>query len=178
MAMPEKKSDVQALLDRLPEPAGGKMPPVEAELMSEVIETLVEGAPERVGDLIGDVREVDNGGDWKARFALNALMVQAGAPGRDGWRRRLAEACFRELAGKHPAAVKTFVLSQLRFIVGPEHVRELVPHLGSDDPQLADAAAAALVSVGKPARRALDGALRGARDRQRKVIENALAQIG
>ena len=100
------------------------------------------------------------------------------APRNDAERGMVAKELLDEASGGRPAPVKAFLVQQLRLIAGKEAVGGLVPLLADDHAPLADAASAALVSVGEDARGALKSALKGAKGRQKDLIAHALLQIG
>ena len=172
------QTEINALLSRLPELEGGKMPPVDPNLTTELVLALLKGGKQAIGGLIDALKEVDNGGDWKARFLLQALTIAVGAAEQVAQRQMLADALLGEAAGSRPASVKTFLLQRLRLIAGKDAVPQLVTLLASDNPQLSDAAATVLVSIGPPSKAPLAAALNAAQPgRSKELIENALAQI-
>jgi len=171
------EAETSAFLGRLPDLQGGKMPPIEATLTNEIVQTCLKGGRESIVGLIDALREVDNGGDWKARFLLQALTISVGTPDLAAQRQVLAAVLLDGAAASRPAAVRTFLLSRLRLIAGSDAVARLLPLLAADDPPLADAAATVLVSIGPPSKEPLAAALKNAQGRQKEVIENALAQI-
>lgn len=173
--MPE--TTVQSLLDRLPDLREGKMPPVDHKLAAELVESIFTTGPSAISGLIGLLREIDDGSDWKTRFAINALVIHAGAGERDDRRKLLVDTFHKELAGEHPAAVLAFVLSELRYVAGPESVSAMIPMLSAADIPLADAAAAVLVTIGTPAKAPLEKALGKAKGRQKELIEHTLLQL-
>ncbi len=150
--MPETKTKTSSLLDRLPELKKGKMPPVDPKLAAGLARNLMEGGKGAIVALIDELREVDDGSDWKARFMLFTLVTSAGAPGRDRQRRMLSEVLLAETAGDRPASVKTFLVSQVRLIAGGDAIPKLLPLLASDHPPVSDAATAVLVSIGAPSK--------------------------
>jgi len=169
--------NLQKLLATLPEPKEGRMPPIDADLVNDLGHDLIDGDRDAITALVASLKEVDDGRDWKSRFALNALAIHVGEPGHDPQKQAFIDSCLAELDGNHPAAVKTFVVSQLRLVAGRQDVPKLLPLISSDDPQIADAAAAVLASIGAPAKAPLEKALGTAKDRQKDLIRHALLQI-
>ncbi len=153
------------------------MPPVDPRLADELVQACLQAGKECIVGLIDGIGAVDNGSDWKPRFLLQALVAAVGVADRGPQRRMLADALLAEATGERSPAVRAFLLARLRLIAGDDAVAKLVPLLAAEDPQLADAAAAVLVSVGPPAKQALANALKGAKGRAQAVIANALAQI-
>jgi len=175
--MPETETKNNPVLNSLPDLQGGKMPAIDPKLADEVVQTLLKGGKEAITGVIEMLREVDDGADWKARFILQALVISTGNPGQDPQRRMLATVLLDEAAGSRPAPIGVFLLARLRMIADTDLVPKLIPLMGADNPQLADAAATVLASIGTPAKEPLTGALKSARGRTKEVIENALAQI-
>lgn len=175
--MPADDHPTNTMLERLPDLAAGKMPPVDAALAGELAQSLLGGGREAVRALIDALRETDDGSDWKCRFLLQTLVSAAGSDGREEQRRMLAAVLLDEATGGRPVAVRTFLLDRLRWIADEGSVARLLPLLAAAEAGLADAAAAVLVSVGRPARPALTQALASAAGRAKEVIANALAQI-
>jgi len=173
--MPE--FNLPKLLAKLPESKDGKMPPVDADLTNDLGHDLIEGDREAIAALVASLKEVDDGSDWKSRFALNALAIHVGEPGHDPQKQAFIDSCLADLDGKHPAAVKTFVISQLRLVAGRQEVPKILPLIASDDPQLADAAAAVLASIGAPAKAPLEKALTKSKGRQKELIAHTLIQL-
>ncbi|MCX6877067.1 MAG: hypothetical protein NTW21_25140 [Verrucomicrobia bacterium] len=175
--MTEIETKTNAILKRLPELQEGKMPPVDANLSTELVQAILKDGKNSIVGLIDALRELDNGSDWKTRFLLNTLVSAVGTPAQTAPRQMLATALLDEALGTRPSAVRAFLLGRLRLIADKEMVAKLIPLLAADDPPLADAAAAVLVSIGTPAKAPLAAALMGAQGRRKEVIENALAQL-
>jgi hypothetical protein len=169
--------EINALLNRLPDLQGGKMPAIDANLSTELVQTFLKGGKAAITGLIDTLREVDNGSDWKARFLVTTLVSSVGTPGQESQRQLLAAILLDEATGGRPESVRIFLLARLRLITGKDAVAKLIALLAADKPQLNDAAAAGLVSIGSPAKEPLSEALKTAQGRRKEVIENALAQI-
>jgi len=175
--MTETETKTSALLNRLPELQDGKMPPIDATLSTELVQTILKGEKAAIVGVIDALREVDNGSDWKARFLLQTLVISVGTPALAPQRQMLADLMLDEAAGNRPSSVRTFLLERLRLLAGQDAVAKLIPLLAAEDSQLADAGAAVLVSIGTPAKAPLAEALKTAQGRRKEVIGNALAQI-
>ena len=175
--MPETETNNNPVLNSLPDLREGKMPAIDPKLADEVVQTILKGGKDAIIGVIEMLREVDNGADWKPRFILQALVIAAGNPDQDAQRRMLATVLLDEAAGARPAPIRAFLLARLRLIADKDMVAKLLPLAGADNPQLADAAATVLVSIGAPAKEPLTGALKSAQGRSKEVFENALAQI-
>jgi len=156
---------------------GGKVPPIDANLTAELVQTLLQGGKQSIVGLIDALREVDNGADWKARLLLQALTMAVGTPEQAVQRQMLADVLLDEATGTRPSAVRIFLLARLRLIADKDAVKKLIPLFTAADPQLAEAAATVLVSIGQPSKEPLAEALKAAQGRSKEVIEYALAQI-
>jgi len=175
--MPETETKNNPVLNSLPDLQDGRMPTIDPKLANEAVQTVFTGGKDAITGVIGSLREVDDGTDWKARFMLQALVIAAGNPDRDAPRRMLATILLDEAAGSRPVPIRSFLLARLRLIADKDMVAKLIPLAGADHPQLADAAATVLVSIGTPAKESLTEALKSAQGRTKEVFENALAQI-
>jgi hypothetical protein len=170
--------NLEKLLAKLPESKDGKMPPIDADLTNDLGHDLIDGGRPAVAALLRSLREIDDGSDWKSRFLLNALAIHVGETGHDERKQDFIDSCLSELGGDYPDTVKAFTLTQLRLVAGPKDAPKILPLLDSAHPQIADAAADTLVSIGTAAKEPLREALRGARGRARELIDHSLAQIG
>lgn len=177
MPMTEQTKKITALLERLPELAGGKVPPVDPALAGEIAESILQGGEPALAALLDGLGAVDDGSDWKARLMLHAVVnLAAGADGAAS-RETVAGTLLAESAGGRPAGVRVFLLGQLRLLAGADAVPAVVPLLTAVAPGVADAAAAVLVSIGPAALPALRLAHEGAEPRHQEVIGNAIAQV-
>jgi hypothetical protein len=139
---------------------------------------ILEGGKPANGGIIEGLQEVDNGGDFKERLLLHMLATQTCAPERVGEQKMLGEAYLEALAADRPAPVKVFLVQQLRLFADGSAAPHLAPFLHDEDPQLVDAAAATMVSIGREARNSLEEAKQGAGVHGKAAIEHALRQIG
>jgi hypothetical protein len=173
--MPE--FDLQKLLAQLPASKDGKMPPIDSDLTNDLGHELVDGGRTAVAALLGSLQEIDDGGDWQSRFLLHALAIHVGEPGHDPQKQDFIDSCLAELGGSYPDTVKAFTVTQLRLVAGRQDIPKILPLLDSGDPQIADAAAATLVSIGSAAKKPLEKARGSAKGRAKALIEHSLAQI-
>ncbi len=100
--MTETETKTSALLNRLPELQDGKMPPIDATLSTELVQTILKGEKAAIVGVIDALREVDNGSDWKARFLLQTLVISVGTPALAPQRQMLADLMLDEAAGTAP----------------------------------------------------------------------------
>lgn len=153
------------------------MPPIDPKLSAELVQALLKDGKAAFTGLLDTLRETDDGGDWKTRFLLGALVSSVGNPEQAAQRQALATFLLDEATGSRPIPVRIFLLARLRLIADKEAVAKLIPLLAAQNPPLVDAAAAVLVSIGVPAKAALVEALKAAQGHPKAAIQNALAQI-
>ena len=176
--MPDNESEQNPWLQWIPElDDGRRFPSLDPDKAEELFGELLAAGKGATLGIIGCLREVDDGKDWKARFVLGALASHVSGPGRDQERRDLESWFAGELAGERSAGVKTFLAMQMQWFAGAAAVPALAAQIGSPDAGLRDAAAAALTAIGSSA----VPALRDARDKvggdASVTVDHALAQI-
>lgn len=174
------ETDIDALFTRIPElEEGVRFPALDPAEAPGLFDEVLSGGEGAVGAIFDRLQEIDDGTDWKARFLLHALATHVSGEGRDEARKELQAACASAAVSDRPASLRTFVLQQLRWIADGEVVATVAPLVTDADRQLADAALAVMVSVGREARPTLRQALEAKPgDVHEVAIRNALAQIG
>lgn len=113
--------------------------------------------PGGVGALIDLVKENDFGPAYKARYVLHGLTVYVCRPGKESQRAAVRSALLAGLGGNRPKSIKAALIHMLRVCGDASVVPALAPMLA--DPELCDAAAAAMVTLGGNAGDLLRGAL-------------------
>jgi HEAT repeat protein len=95
--------------------------------------------------VVAMLKEVDDGSDYKARYALHALAQYVGRPGKDAARRTFIEALASQLGGDRSKGVQGYVARQLQ-VVGS---KDAAPALGKllADAELCESAAQALLAI-------------------------------
>ena len=104
-------------------------------------------------------------------------MDSLGDYSNDVWRAMLAESLVEHAREERPASVRAFLLQQLRLIATAADAPKLGPMMNDKDPLVVDAAAAAMVSIGKSATKDLEKELQGAEGHSKTAIRHALNQL-
>jgi len=95
--------------------------------------------------VVAMLKEIDDGSDYKARYALHALAQYTGRPGKEAARKTLVDALASQLGGDRSKGVQGYVARQLQ-VVGS---KDAAPALGKllGDPDLCEFAAQALLAI-------------------------------
>lgn len=165
-------------LERIPDLNGGKYPGMDPGEAVRLFDELLAGGKDAIIGVIDTLRGVDDGSDWKSRLLLHALATHTGHPERVAQRKTLERIYAAELQSRRPPAVRIFLARQLRGFAGTRSIPALAALLQENDPQLIDAAAAALTVIGEPAEAALKKVRSETEGHAREAVDHALAQIG
>lgn len=165
---PASAGSVSDLLEKFP----AKNP---AE-QGKIAEDLVKLGPDAIEQLVEMLVPPGKGDDTKARYALHGLALHVSRPGADAERRMFARALVAELGRARPAAVKGFLIRQLRLAGGKEAAGALGGLLL--DEELCEYAAQALLTIREGAAEQLRRALPRATDENRLTIIQALGVLG
>jgi HEAT repeats len=137
---------IQALVDQMPAPTErGILNNIDRDAVNKALDELTSGGPDAVRGLVELLAEPGKGDDGRARYAIHALAVRAGALGDDR-RKRFAESLSGSLAGDRAKAVKEFVVRELQVCGGAEVATALGKLLA--DEELFEPAAQALAAIG------------------------------
>jgi len=144
--MLSRTQDVAALVDRMPalDKRGTLTGPKWADA-AEVFDAILEGGKASVATVVGMLKEVDDGDDWKARYVLHGVAVYVCRPDKREKREPFTRALAAELGGDRPKAVQGFLIRQLQVAGGKEVVEKLGTFLA--DEELHEYAAQALQSI-------------------------------
>jgi HEAT repeat protein len=148
--------DVAALVGRMPEldtklekdgktAVVGKLTGIRWEEAAPIYDALLAGGRDAVAAIVGMIREVDDGADYKARYTLHGMAVYCCRPEKKAERAQFVEALAALLGGDFPKSVRGFLARTLQ-VVGD---RSAVPALGKLllDPDLHEYAAQALLAI-------------------------------
>ncbi|MEE9211148.1 MAG: HEAT repeat domain-containing protein [Phycisphaeraceae bacterium] len=143
---------------------------------ADAVHQFLVADPDGVERLISELVEPGQANDAQARRALHGLVMSVSRPGAEPDRRVLVTTFTRQLDGEHPAAVKKFLIRQLRLVGGPNNADAVGQFLLDD--QLGEDAAQTLVTFGGEASRAaLRQALPQAQGKARATIAHALGVL-
>jgi hypothetical protein len=167
---------LKELVGKFPVPAAkdGKLAEVDKEATDAAVAELLKDPRGAVLGLVGLLAPPEKGGDTRARHALHAVVIRAGAV-KGETRRQVAEALASALSTDRPTEVKAFALRQLQ-LVGGEEVAPAVGKLLTDE-ALGEDAAQALLAIKAGAAGQLRAALPKAKGRQAVVIAQALGSL-
>ena len=144
-------------------------------LTNPIFDEILSGGSKSVGALVDRLKEVDDGADWKFRYALHGIAQYLGGPGKAKVRGTFSTALASQLGGDRPKPIQEFIIRQLQVVGG----KEVVPALAKAllDPDLYDEAAQALLAIGDGNAEAFRAALPKAKGRVRMTIVHALGVL-
>lgn len=95
--------------------------------------------------VVGMLKEIDDGADYKARYVLHGIAQYVGRPGKEAARALFIEALASTLGGEIPKGAQGYVARQLQ-VIGS---KDSAPALGKllADPELCEYAAQALLAI-------------------------------
>lgn len=123
-------------------------------------------------ELIGMLREVDDGSDYRARYVLHGLAVYVCTPDRTAQRALLCQVLAEAANGPLPAPVRGFLVRQLQVCGTAREVPALGRLLG--DAELCETATQALLAIGEGAEAAFIDALERLPAARRGVLAQGL----
>jgi len=185
--------ELAAIVDRMPDlDKGGKGGGAKGKLtgppwptaIREVFDPVLAGGADAVLGLIDMLKEVDDGTDYKVRYALHGLALYACRPGKEKARAAVLEAMTKALGQDRPKPVKRFLVWELETVGDGRAVGALARLLPA--PDLGPDVVRALVAIaglpaGGPAREpvleALRTALASARGPMRLHLVQALGVL-
>ena len=153
------------------------IPAVDIATAAGVGRKLIAGGPAMIAELIDLVgQEFGDAAGAMPKYAMHGAAIYAGRPASDKGRKMVAEALAGQLAKKHSADLKAFIIRQLQFCGRPDEVPALAKFLGNQ--QLCEPAVQALLAIGDDtAAAALRGALVSAKGKHRVTILNAVGRL-
>jgi len=153
------------------------IPAVDIDTAGGVGKKLIAGGSAMIEEIIGLVgQKFGDPAGAMPKYAMHGAALYAGRPGADQERKIVAEVLAGQLAKKHSADLKAFIIRQLQFCGRPDEVPALAKFLG--DEWLCEPATQALLAIGGDAAvAALRGALAGAKGKHRVTILNAVGRL-
>ena len=153
------------------------IPAVDIDTAGGVGKKLIAGGAAMIEEIIGLVgQEFGEPAGAMPKYAMHGAALYAGRPGCDRERKMVAEALAGQLAKKHSADLKAFIIRQLQFCGRPDEVGALTKFLG--DQRLCEPVVQAMLAIGgDTVAAALRGALVGAKGRHRVTILNAVGRL-
>jgi len=171
-----RSQDLAALVGKMPElDRHGKLdgPPwPEAE---KIYDEILKGGRENVAKLVGMLKEVDDGEDYKVRYVIHGLALYLCRPEKGKDRGAFTASLVSQLGKDRPKAVQGFVVRELQVAGGKEAVEPLGKLLA--DEELYEDAAMALLAIREGAVEEFRKALPGARGKRRLTVVQALGVL-
>src|SRR5262245_19912937 len=115
------------------------------EEATPMLDGLIAAGRDGLVAVIAMLKDVDDGSDYKARYALHALAQYVGRPGKESARKTFADALAAQLGGDRPKGVQGYAARQLQVIGSKESAPALGKLLGDSD--LCESAAQALLAI-------------------------------
>lgn len=169
------KFDITTVLGSTPNHVNGKHEGPSPSDAPNIFDALTTGGSPAFIALIDQLKEVDNGEDYKARFLLHGLATYTCGPGKGKHKKQLADTLAAQLNADRPATIKTYLLQTLQLIGDNNVAAAIGKHLLDD--KLGDPAAAALVAIGKDGASELRTALPKATGRAQLTIVQSLGVL-
>lgn len=125
-----------------------QLPAASQEEADRIFSEMLEGGPPVVQELCRRLEAPGQADDSLVRYAIDGLIVQAGKPGLEKLKDRLADDLLKFATRSDSSEIKKFLLDEVQFIVGKKHLSLLRPHLRN--PELAEYAVKAMLRVKGP----------------------------
>ncbi len=144
MTMMKTLETIEELVDKIPPlDKGGTFTAPPWEEAIAIFDALLKA--DATAALVGMLKPVDDGQDYKARYILHGLAQYLGRPGKEEPRLKFSTALAAQLASDRPASARGYCARQLQVIGGPEAVPALGKALA--DPEIGSYAAQALLAI-------------------------------
>ncbi len=168
--------DLAALVGQMPElDKHGKLTGPDWPSAIKVYDAVLEGGRESVAKLVGMLKEVDDGEDYKARYVVHGLALYVCRPEKKKQREMFTAALLSQLGGDRPKSVQGFVVRELQVAGGKESAGPLGKLLADGD--LFEDAAMALLAIRDGAVEQFRKALPAAKGKQRLTVVQALGVL-
>ncbi|MBL7220685.1 MAG: HEAT repeat domain-containing protein [Phycisphaerae bacterium] len=153
------------------------IPAMDIDTAAKVGQKLIAGGEAMIAELVALAgQEFGDPAGAMPKYAMHGAALHAGRPGAEGDRKMVAEAMSGQLAKKHSADLKAFIIRQLQFCGRTDEVPVLAKFLGNK--QLCEPAVQAMLAIGgDSAAAALRGALVEAGGKHRVTILNAVGRL-
>lgn len=168
-----RSQDVAALVGKMPEPdKHGKLDGIPWPEAEKVYDEILQGGRENVAKLVGLLKEVDDGEDYKARYVIHGLALHVCRPEKKAQREAFTTALVSLLGGDRPKSVQGFVIREIQVAGGKEAAGPLGKLLADD--VLYEDAAMALLAIRDGAAEQFRKALPAAKGKPRLAAVQAL----
>ncbi len=172
-----ENTNVEQLVASIPDlDKSGKIDGPKPDDARKTFEALLTGGRGAIDKLLGMIRQVDNGEDWKARYILHGLATYVCRPSKAEQRGVFVGAIVAKLKGDAPKAVKATLIRELQVAGSAEAAQVLGEFLA--DGELYTWAASALLAIRKGAAGEFRKALPAATGRPKATIIQNLGLLG
>ncbi len=135
---------IEELVDKIPPlDKGGTFTAPPWEEVIVLFDALLKA--DAIPALVGMLKAIDDGQDYKARYLLHGLAQYLGRPGKEADRLKFSAALAAQLSSERPASARGYCARQLQVVGGPEAVPALGKALA--DPEVGPFAAQALLAI-------------------------------
>lgn len=171
-----RTQDLAALVGKMPDPdRHGKLDGIAWPEAEKIYDEILQGGRESAAKLVGMLKEVDDGEDYKARYTIHGLALYLSRPGKEKEREAFVAGLLSQLGGDRPKPVQGFVVRELQVVGGKECAEPLGKLLADED--LFEYAAMALLAIREGAAEAFRKALPAAKGRRRLTAVQALGVL-
>ena len=139
------------------------------------VDTVLAAGRDGVVAVVGMLKDVDDGADYKARYFLHVIAQYVGRPGKEAARTMVAEAFASQLGGDRSRGVQGYVARQLQVMGTPESAPALATLL--PEPELCEYAVQAMLAIGGGAAAPLRKALPDLKGGPRLTVLQALGVL-
>jgi HEAT repeat protein len=162
-------TNVEQLVASIPDlDKAGKIDGPRPQDADKTFEALLTGGREAIDKLLGMIREVDDGQDWKARYVIHGLAVYVCRPSKAQQRGLVVDAIVAKLQSDAPKAVKAALIRELQ-VAGCATAAPVLGKFLADD-ELYTWAASALLAIRQGAAGEFRKALPAAKGRAKATI--------
>jgi hypothetical protein len=168
--------DLAALVGKMPEPdKHGKLDGLPWPEAEKVYDEILRGGRENIVKLVGMLKEIDDGEDYKARYVIHGMALYLCRPEKKALREAFTAALVSQLGGDRPKPVQGFVVRELQVVGGKECAEPLGKLLA--DEELFEYAAMALLAIREGAVEQFRKALPAAKGKRRLTAVQALGVL-
>lgn len=168
---------INHIIAKIPELDQSKMPGVDIHLAKGVFNDLLKGGAGAITELVGMLKDVDDGSDYRVRYCLHNLAKVVATDERKADREMFVGVLREQIVGDIAESNKVFLVQCVQWIGGKQELPMLVDLLEHKNERLFDAALAAITVNGQGAVEYLKKAHSNTAGARKAAIENAIRQI-
>ncbi|MBC7364173.1 MAG: DUF1080 domain-containing protein [Candidatus Aminicenantes bacterium] len=152
---PERTTALENIIGTLQKPLSlqveawlRQLPAANQDEAEKIFSEMLNGGSPVVQELCRRIAIPGEADDSLVRYAVDGLVTQAGKPGFENFREKLAENLLKLALRPINVEIKKFLLEEAQFIISKKHLSLLRPHLKS--PELAEYTVKAMLRVQGP----------------------------